>query len=96
MNDTTTQPPCVQAAEAAAEALPKLSHWLTVEQLQDRYKEHYRSTESLRWALRVHRPHLLRRHALSQVGGRLLVHPERFEAAVIDGGIEAAVSKAAA
>jgi hypothetical protein len=74
----------------------RLTDWLTFDQLFERYREHYKSENSLRWALRVHRPHLLRFGAVSHVGGQLLTHPVRFEAAVIQAGIEAATSRAAA
>ncbi|MCL4697124.1 MAG: hypothetical protein KJ023_08765 [Burkholderiaceae bacterium] len=94
MNDTTNLP-AAPPSEDAGELL-KLSDWLTFEQILERYGEHYRKPDSLRWALRVHRPHLLRRGALCHVGGRVLIHPERFESAVIEGGIEAATSRAAA
>ncbi|MBL8324813.1 MAG: hypothetical protein JNJ89_07630 [Rubrivivax sp.] len=83
-------------ADPGPDGLPKLSDWLTVEQLQERYREYYPSINSIRWALRVNRPHLLKREALAPVGRRKLIHPERFEAAVIDAGIAAAGNEAEA
>jgi hypothetical protein len=72
-----------------------LKDWLTVEQLLERYGEHYKSPASLRWTLRVRRPELIKHQAISQVGARLLIHPARFEAAVIEGGIRTAEQRAA-
>ena len=90
MTSTTDTPPVDTGGQAF-----KLSDWLAFEQLFERYREHYRSENSMRWALRVHRSHLLRLGAVSNVAGRLLTHPARFESAVIEAGIAAATGRAA-
>lgn len=83
MNDTP-QPGAPPDAPAAHPAMmPGALPIMEIEEWRQRCGAHvYRTPDSLKWFLRQHRDELVEAGALLAPAGRLLVHPQRFEAAV--------------
>lgn len=76
----------MKAAKERSQAGPEgpLSDVLVPETYQQERQQVFRSQPSLKYFMGKHRVELFRRGALIEVGGRLLIVRERFDAAVLE------------
>lgn len=68
-----------------------LQEFVPIAEHREKQSRIYPSDEALRWQLRQHRPQFVEANALARIGRRLFVHPERFDAVMLDLGKKAAI-----
>lgn len=72
---------------------PRLDELVTLQELQQRLERHFPSLGSLQWYVRTHRQSLIEERAMFEVARRVLVHPVRFDAAVLKIGAQRYASR---
>ncbi len=86
--DSELPPPTAHAAQPGS-APHRLADWIPLEQLPKEFPEKVPHLNAALWLVRIHRGEMVAAQAVLRIGRKLFIHPERFEAALIEAGVKA-------